>query len=240
MLYLFGIKNKVLYLLRFCPNFFKRLSRSVRIINQTLINYQATCMQVVFLVLLSVWSCLILLISSKTCLSMMIQADLGSKNARITLFLFCSNKLFLCSFIWWQRFMFPWMTCVVAQPKGTKVLDWVPQFTCILGQEYPKIEGPKDGEAISIGDRWKFFFLSDFLSRIPTFPENVTVWLVPPYEIQIGFLSPLELILLTSLMFLTPQFFQPPTLYPSVFIYRLPLVGLSWWECGFPLSYILD
>ena len=130
MLYLFGIKNKVLYLLRFCPNFFKRLSRSVRIINQTLINYQATCLQVVFLVLLSVWSCLILLISSKTCLSMMIQADLGSKNARITLFLFCSNKLFLCSYALSyalsydrQRFMFPWMTCVVAQSNGMKVLD---------------------------------------------------------------------------------------------------------------------
>ena len=146
----------------------------------------------------------------------------------------------LCSFLRQQRFMFPWMTCVVAQSNGMKVLDWVPQFTCILGQEYPTMGSPKDGKAISIGDRWKFFFLSGFLSRILTIPKNITMWLAPPYEIRIRFLSSREVIFLTSLMFLSPQLFQSPTLYPSIFIYKLPLVGSSWWEGGFPLSYILD
>ena len=41
-----------------------------------------------------------------------------------------------------------------------------------------------------------------------------------------------------------PQKCQPPPLYPLISIYKLPLVGLSWWEDGFPcwwvpLRYIL-
>ena len=128
--------------------------------------------------------------------------------------------------------------CVVAEPNGTKILDWVPQFTCILGQEYPTMGGPKDGEAVSIGDRRKFFFLFGFLSCIPTILENVTMWLAPPYKIRIGLLSPREVIFLTTIVFLSPQFFPPPTLYPSVFIYRLLLVGSSWWEGSFPCWWV--
>ena len=95
-------------------------------------------------------------------------------------------------------------------PMG-QILDWVPQFTCILGQEYPTIGGPKDGEAVSIGDRRKFFFLFGFLSCIPTLLENVTMWLALPYEIWIGLLSPREVIFLTSRVSLSPIF---PTPYP--------------------------
>ena len=49
---------------------------------------------------------------------------------------------------------------VVAQSNGTKVLGWAPQFTCIMGQEYPAMGGPKDGNVVFIGEKWKFFFIS--------------------------------------------------------------------------------
>ena len=32
---------------------------------------------------------------------------------------------------------------MVAQPNGIKVLGWGPQFTCIVGQKYPTMGGPK-------------------------------------------------------------------------------------------------
>ena len=54
----------------------------------------------------------------------------------------------------------------------------------------------------------------------------ITMQLIPLYEIWTGFPSPWDVFLLTTLMFLFPNF-PNPFASPFLFIYSFPLMGLS-------------
>jgi len=134
---------------------------------------------------------------------------------------------------------------VVLRLNWMKVLGWFLQFICIVGQEYPTMEGiwqynfyKKQMRVIlSIGhpfscplpsrDRERNSVAGPFLRN----PDWTSLYpgSIFPYHTRV----PL------------PIFFQSPPLYPSVFIYRIPLMRMSWWK-GYspgwwvPLCYIPD
>ena len=137
---------------------------------------------------------------------------------------------------------------VVAQLNGMKVLGCGLQFTCVAGQEYPTMGGPKDGDASFCRRQTKVFLFVWFPFSYSYPPQdgqsviNPFLWNPDWTSFFLGCISPCYSC--ASLPNFS-QFSEPLAPYLLVFIYKVPLLGSSWWRgyslCWWaPLCYIFD
>ena len=88
-----------------------------------------------------------------------------------------------------------------------------------------------------------FLYLASFLKSLHI--QRTSQCICPLFMKSELYFFLLEKYLSSLLSCFSSQFFQPLLSHPLVFIYRLSLVGLSWWEGSFPrwwvpLSHIPD
>ena len=113
-----------------------------------------------------------------------------------------------------------------------------------MSQDYLTMGGLKVDDVVFIGNIWMFSFILLHFSNPCISREHHNVFAPSLWNPNCTSFFSRSIYPLYSHVSLL-QFFQPLLSHPSVFIYRLSLVGLSWWEGSFPrwwvpLSHIPD